>query len=223
MFSDLWTIFRKDLTLERRSREMSSVMIFFSLLLVVIFQFTFEPGKVNLTDLAPGLLWVMIVFAGLLGFSRSFAKDLEHGGLSGMVIAPIDPGAIYLGKASANIVFLLAMEGVMLPLLGIFLNAPVFSNILRIAPVVILGTIGFAGVGTLFAAISIHTRLSEVILPLLLLPIVIPLLIFAVKATGKVMIGRPLSAVATQLKFLAGLDVMFLALSFLLFEYTLSE
>ncbi|RME54490.1 MAG: hypothetical protein D6795_04180 [Deltaproteobacteria bacterium] len=199
------------------------MMIFFAFLLVVIFQFTFEPGKVNLTDLAPGLLWVMIVFSGLLGFSRSFAKDLEHHGLSGMAIAPIDPGAIYLGKTGANVCFLLAMEGVMLPLLGIFLNAPVFSNLLRIVPVVVLGTVGFASVGTLFASISVHTRLSEVILPLLLLPIVVPLLIFAVKATGRVMVGRSLADVATQLKFLAGIDLMFLALSFLLFEYTLTE
>jgi heme exporter protein B len=214
-------IVHKDITAELRTKEMFSSMFVFALLVIVIFNFAFELRVDNIKQVAPGVLWVAFTFAGMLGLNRSFVLEKDKGCLEGLLLAPVDRSAIYFGKMLGNLIFMSVVEAIVLPIFWVLFNPPLFSPALIL--VIVLGTLGFAGVGTLFSAIAVHTRAREVMLPILLFPIVVPLMIAAVKATGGLLDGQPLSEMHNWLNLLVGFDVIFLTVSYMTFDYVVEE
>jgi len=214
-------IVHKDIIAELRTKEMFSSMFVFALLVIVIFNFAFELRVANVKQVAPGVLWVTFTFAGMLGLNRSFILEKDRGCLEGLLLAPVDRSAIYFGKMLGNLIFMLVVEAIVLPIFWVLFNPPLFSPALIL--IIVLGTLGFAGVGTLFSAIAVHTRAREVMLPILLFPIVVPLMIAAVKITGGLLDGQPLSEMRNWLNLLVGFDIIFLTVSYMTFDYVVEE
>ena len=214
-------IVHKDIIAELRTKEMFSSMFVFALLVIVIFNFAFELRVANVKQVAPGVLWVTFTFAGMLGLNRSFILEKDKGCLEGLLLAPVDRSAIYFGKMLGNLIFMSVVEAIVLPIFWVLFNPPLFSPALIL--ILVLGTLGFAGVGTLFSTIAVHTRAREVMLPILLFPIVVPLMIAAVKITGGLLDGQPLSEMRNWLNLLVGFDVIFLTVSYMTFDYVVEE
>ncbi len=214
-------IIQKDIAAELRTKESLSAMIVFALLVLVIFNFAFELQGVDITVLGAGVLWVAFTFSGILGLGRSFAAEKDKGSLEGLLLSPIDRGAIFLGKAISNFIFIAVMEAVTLPLFAILNNAPL--PWWPIVPYILLGTIGFASMGTLLGAVAASTRMREVMLPILLFPVAIPLLMAAVKLTSGALQGRSFSEVSNWFNILVTYDVVFVVVAFLVFEYVVEE
>lgn len=206
----------KDVRAEIRTKDIFSAMFVFALLSVVIFQFAFDLRIDNVRQVVPGVLWVSITFAGVLGLNRSFVLEKDKGSLEGLLLTPVDRGAIYLGKMLANLVFILVVEVFIIPLSSVFFNVPLWLP--EILLVVVLGTIGFAAVGTVFSAMSVNTRAREVLLPILLLPVIVPVLIAGVRVTGGILDGESLGELSNWLQLLIAFDVLYLAASFLTFD-----
>jgi len=221
MLRKILTIVHKDIIAELRTKEMFSSMFVFALLVIVIFNFAFELRIANVKQVAPGVLWVAFTFAGMLGLNRSFILEKDKGCLEGLLLAPVDRSAIYFGKMLGNLIFMSVVEAIVLPIFWVLFNPPLFSPALIL--IIVLGTLGFAGVGTLFSAIAVHTRAREVMLPILLFPIVVPLMIAAVKITGGLLDGQPLSEMRNWLNLLVGFDVIFLTVSYMTFDYVVEE
>ena len=223
LFNTILFITWKDILSEFRSRETLSSMLIFSLIVVVIFNFMFEPGSTLVREMIPGILWVAITFAGILGLNRSFIYEVDQGCLLGLLLCPVDYYVIYLGKMLGNFLFMLLMEIIIVPLLIFLFNVDMFSILLPLAVIVFLGTLGFAAVGTLLSAISVNTRAREILLPVLLFPVAVPILLAAVKSTSLLMNGGTLSDALSWIKILAGFDIVFVILSSLLFEFVVED
>ncbi len=215
------SIVAKDVAAELHSKEALSAMLVFALLAIVIFNFAFELRVDNIWQMAPGVLWVAFAFAGVLGFNRSFALEREGRCIEGLMLAPIDHSAIFLGKFLGNVLFMLVAEGLTLPVLAVLFDVPVLNLLLWL--IVILGTVGLAAVGTLFAAMAVNTRARDVMLPVLLFPIVVPVIIAATKSMGQILDGRSFSEMVAWLRLLLAFDVIFTVIAFLGFEYVLEE
>ena len=215
-------IIAKDVAAELRTREMLSSMGVFSILVIIVFNFALELTERNIIEMAtPGALWVTIIFAGMLGLNRSLSVELDKGCLDGLLLTPVDRSAIFLGKALGNALFMLAVEVVVLPLFVVFFNVPFVQP--WVILVVVLGTFGFAGVGTLLSSMAVNTRAREVMLPILLFPVAMPELIAAVKATSGAMMGLPVSEWRQWLNLLIVFDVILVTVSFMVFEYVVEE
>ncbi len=212
----------KDIATELRTKEMVSAMFVFSLLIIFIFNFAFDLRAENVQTLAPGVLWVAIAFAGMLGLSRSFILERDQGVLDGLLLAPVDRSAIYFGKMIGNVLFISMVELIILPFFMIFFNQP-FAILLPLAGVVILGSIAFAGVGTLFSAMAVHTRAREVLLPIMLFPVIVPAILAAVKLTAGILDNTLFEDVSHWFTLLIAFDVIFIAASFMLFEFVVEE
>lgn len=200
---------RKDLVLELRSRERLVVTGTFAVLVAVVFAFSLDP-TVRARSFAGAMIWVTVIFAGILGLGRSFALEREQEALSGLLLAPVDRGALFLGKFLANLAILLAVEGVIFPVYALFFGLAFTGSLGGIALVVFLASVGFMCLGTLFAAVAAHTRLGETVLPVLLLPLLIPVVIFAVSGTQRLLVGRPLEEVEGNLRMLLAFDLIYL-------------
>jgi len=211
----------KDLAIEWRTRETFNAMFIFAVMVVVIFNFAFELRLDNVGQVAPGALWVAFAFAGVLGLNRSLARERDDGCLDGLLLAPVERSTIYVAKVGANLVFMLGTEAIILPLFAVLFGV----NVLRLdlLVVVFLGTVGLAGVGTLLATIAVHTRARDVLLPVLLLPVSVPLLIAAAKATAGLLDGLGLGGTAGWLRLLAAFDAVFLVASYVLVDYVLED
>ncbi len=214
-------ILKKDILTELRSREIFSSMFVFVLLVTLIFNFAFELRVEDVVKVAPGALWVAFAFAGILGLNRSFILEKDKGCLEGLLLAPVDRSAIFLGKWLGNITFMAFIELLTLPIFSALFNINLFQPALFL--ILLLGTFGFAGAGTLFAAIAVNTRAREVMLPVLLFSISIPIMISAVKATGVILDNSPLSEASNWIRLMVVFDVLFTAISLLTFEYVLEE
>ncbi len=219
----LVTIAWKDILSEFRSRETITSMLIFCVIVVVIFNFMFEPGGTLVRGMIPGILWVAITFAGILGLNRSFIYEMDQGCLLGLLLCPVDHYVLYLGKMLGNFIFMVIMEIIIIPLMIVLFNLDILSIILPLALIILLGTLGFAAVGTLLSAISVNTRAREILLPILLFPIAIPILLAAVKATGSLINERTFANSQSWVKILAGFDIIFLVISSLLFEYVVED
>jgi len=215
-----WAIARKDLALEKRSREMLSSMFIFALTVILVFSFSFELRVDQATQVAPGVLWVTITFAGMLGMGRSFVLERDQACLDGLLLCPVDRSAIYVGKVLSNLIFVFIVEAIVLPLYFALFNLP-FA--VRLLPVLVLGTVGFSAVGTLVSAMTVHARAREVMLPVLLFPLILPVIIAAVKLTAGVLDGQSWSAMRQWLQLLIGFDVIFAATAFVVFDYVVEE
>jgi heme exporter protein B len=219
MLAILW----KDLLIELRTKETLASLLLLGLLTLVVLSFAFDPTTPMRDAAAPGVLWVALIFAGTLGMNRSLLRERDNDCLHGLLLAPVDRGTIYLAKTGANFLFMLAAQMVLVPVFIFFFNLPMNATIARLAPVLLLGLLGFAAVGTLFAAVSLRTRAREVMLPLLMLPLAAPLLIAGIQASAQLLAGQPLAAVAHWLRLLVAFDVVFLVVGWLAFEYVVEE
>ena len=219
-FGKVWLIVRKDLSLERRSREMLSSMFIFALIVILVFSFSFDLRVERASQVAPGVLWVAIMFAGMLGLARSFVLERDQGCLDGLLLCPVDRSVLYLGKLIGNVLFISMTEVIILPLCFALFNLP-FR--LLLIPVLLMGTIGFSAVGTLVSAMTVHARAREVLLPVLVFPLILPAIIAAVKVTGGILDGQPWSEMGNWLQLLIGFDVIFCTVSFIVFDYVVEE
>ncbi len=215
-------ILRKDLRIEWRTRESVSGLVALGILLLVVFTIAHDPTPDQAPLLAPSVLWATFVFTGLLGVQRSFLLEREQDCLAGLLLAPIDPAAIFAGKLAANLVLLGAMQAIVVPLVGLLLHVDFFPVLPGLLVVLTLGNLGFAAGATLFTAIAVRTRAREVLLPLLLLPLVLPVLIAGVKATQAVLAGG-LSRAGDALAVLVAFDVIFTVAGWLLFTYVVRD
>ncbi len=211
----------KDLAAELRSRELFSAMMVFSLLVIVIFNFSLELDISTRRSVTSGVLWVTFAFAGTLGLNRSLGMEKEQGCLDGLLLAPVDRAAIYFGKALSNLAFMLIVEIVVLPVYSFLYNVNLFVPALL--GIILLGSIGYVAVGTLLATMSVQTRRHDILLPILQFPVVLPVLIAAVKASGGILTGSDASTVLPWLNLLLVYDVVFIAVAFMTFEYVVQE
>ena len=211
----------KDLVVERRSKETLNALLFFTLLLLFVFQFALGPDRERLTAALPGLLWLGFILSGLLGLGRTFVLERENDCWEGLLLAPGDKSAIYLGKLAGNLLLMLVVEAILLGLFAVFFNVDVAGALPGLALVIALGTVGLAAVGTLFGAMTAQVRARELLFPVLLLPVQVPVLLGAVKATEALFLGEPLGAVAHWLKLLAAADVIYVTVGMLTFDVIL--
>ncbi len=218
-----WSVVWKDLLVERRSKETLNALAFFSLLLLFVFQFALGPDRERLAAALPGLLWLGFVLAGLLGLGRTFVLERENDCWEGLILAPGDKSAIYVGKLAANVTLMLVVEGLILLLFAVFFNVDLAPALAGLGLVMILGTVGLAAVGTLFAAMTAQVRARELLFPVLLLPVQVPVLLGTVKATEAVLLGEPLGAVGHWLGLLAAADVIYIVTGLLTFDFLLES
>ncbi len=217
----VWAIFWKDVRAEFRTKDILTGMLVFAFLAVLIFNFAFELRVDNVRQVLPGVIWVAVVFAGMLGLNRSFILEMDRGSLEGLLLAPLDRSAIYFGKLLGNLVFMFALEVVLLPVSVVLFNVNVLQP--GILLVMVLGTVGFAVVGTVFAAIAVNTRAREILLPVLLLPVLVPVLVASVKASANLLDGASLAEQGGWLRLLGAFDIIFLAVAYMTFDYVLEE
>jgi heme exporter protein B len=215
----------KDLLMEFRTKQMLNSMVIFSLLVIVIFNYSFSNilFNIEMSDIAPGILWISFTFAGMLGLSRSFASEKEDGCLDALRLCPIDPSAIYLGKVISNLVIMFIIELIIVPLFIVLFNFTDIQGLLGLSVIILLGTIGFILVGTLFSALTVSMRTREILLPVILFPIIIPLIMSAVMATQNVLSTGELSAASAEVRMLIVYDVVFFIASQLVFEYVIED
>jgi len=217
----VWAIVRKDLVTELRSREMLSSMGAFSVLVILLFAFAFDLRVAKAGTVAPGALWSVIAFAGILGLGRTLSAEIDRGVFDALLLAPVDRSVIFFGKAAGIILFMFVIEAVILPLFVIFFNLPFFQP--AIILIVVLGTIGYGGIGTLLSTMAANTRLREVLLPVLLLPIAIPALLAAVKCTAGVLDGRAFEDWSNWFGLLVAFDLVMLGAAFLVYDFVVED
>jgi len=223
LLRDSWLIARKDLAIEFRTRSAFLSAIVFALLGIVIFYFAWDPTAVTTVDLAPGVLWVVFTFSGLLGLHRSFGVEQPDRAIDGLLAAPIARESIYLGKALANLIFVIGVQAVAIPAVALFYNLPVGPVLLPLSAIALLAAIGLVSVGTLFSAMAVNTRLAELLLPMLSLPFFVPIVIPAAQATAKLMSGRPAGDALPWLKLLLAFDIVFAVACMLAYPFTIEE
>jgi heme exporter protein B len=218
-----WIVARKDLAIEFRTRTAFLSALVFALLGVTIFFFAWDSTAVAASDLAPGVLWVIFTFAGLLGLQRSFGSELADRAIDGLLGAPVAREAIYLGKALANLVFVSGILVVTIPAVVLFYNLPLDRGIGALAGIAGLAAIGLVAVGTLFSAMAVNTRMAELLLPMLSLPFFVPIVMAAAQSSARLMAGRPAAEAWPWLRILLAYDVVFVTACTLAFPYTLDE
>jgi heme exporter protein B len=221
IFAGILAIFWKDILTEIRTKEIITSVLVFALLVLVIFNFAFGTGTGTAELVAPGILWVSLTFGGVLGFNRIFIMEKENSCFEGLMLCPVDRSVIYWGKLAGSFSFNLAVALVITPIFLILFNFPLFLP--RLALIIVLATLGFAAVGTLFSAVAINTRARDMMLPILFLPVVIPVIVAAVKATAAVLAGQPWSGMLTWLQILVAFDIIYLVVSTLVFEFVAEE
>lgn len=220
-WSKVIAIVWKDTISEIRTREIIPSVLVFTLLVIVIFNFSFGASQEMMKLIAPGILWATFAFAGVLSLNRSFIPEKEQGCLEGLMLCPVSREVIYVGKMLGSLFFMLIIEAIALPIFTLLFNLPVIS--LQLVVVAILATVGFVAVGTLFSALAVNTKARELVLPILFLPVVIPVVISAVKASALAISGEPWSALSSWLQLLGAFDIIFLVVSFLIFAYVIEE
>jgi len=220
-FNQIWTLVRKDLTSELRTKEMLSGMLIFAFLTTVVFSFAFDPDTETVKRVFPGIIWVALTFAGILGLNRSFLSEKGNDCIMGLMLCTPDRGIIYLGKMLSNLIFMGIMEVITLPVLFVLFDYRLKGSLLFFISVVILGAWGFIAIGTFLAALSVNTRNSEILLPIILFPLIVPLLIAAVQATGIILSGGAWSGWSNWFKILVAFDIIFTVAPWLLFDYLL--
>ncbi len=220
-FLNIFAIVWKDILSEIRSRETGGSVLLFCLLIIVIFNFALESEEDIIESAAPGILWISFTFAGVLGLNHIFAAEKENSCLEGLMLCPVERHIIYWGKFIGSLIFMLVVEAIITPIFLALYNLPVLLP--GLALIIVLATLGFVSVGTLFSAMAANTRAREIMLPVLFLPIVVPVIIAAVKATGLILDGEPWGELTTWLQIIIAFDVIFLVISALVFEFVIEE
>jgi heme exporter protein B len=220
-FAAVYAIVAKDMRAELRSRELISSMALFALLSILIFSFALELNRLAREEAIGGVLWVTVAFASIIGLNRSLAMERDQGNLDAMLLAPISRSAVFFGKLVGNFVFTLVVGLVLLPLLTILFNVSLIQP--WVLAVLVLGVLGFSTVGTLLATMTVQTRARESLLPIVMLPVALPVLLGAVRATTAVLTGAPLEDWIAWPQILIVVNIIYLALCFLLFDYVIED
>ena len=222
---DFWlpiaTIAWKDLLLEFRTKDIVVSGIVFAIATVLVFNFALRPTSETIGFLAPGILWVAFTFTGTLGLNRSFILEKEQGGLDGLMLCPVSRDVLYFGKFLSSFLFMLAVQAAIFPIFSVLFNISLITPSLLI--IAILATLGFASLGTLFSAISVNTRSREVLLPILFFPMVLPIVIGAVAATGLILDGTGGADIIQWIVLLGVFAATSVTISALLFSFTLGD
>lgn len=211
----------KDLRSEIRSKETISAMFVFALLAIMLFSFALEFDRSGRQASAAGVLWVTLIFAGTLGLGRSLNREKDQGCLDGLLLTPVDRSALYFGKLAGNFVFMMVVAVVLLPLIAVLFDVSTFKPLVLL--VLVMGILGYAGVGTLISSMSVYARGREVLLPILLLPIALSILIPAVRATRGLLEGVALADLQVWFNLLLGTNVIYIALAYMLFDFVVEE
>lgn len=217
----LGAVIWKDLRAEWRSRELISSMLVFALLVIFIFNFALELEAGVRENVTSGVLWVTFIFAGQLGLNRSMAVEKDRGCLDGLLLAPVDRAAIYVGKMLANWVFMLLMAAIILPIYSVLYNTNLFIPGLIFT--ILLGSEGYVAVGTLLSTMAVQARTRDILLPIILFPVTIPVLVAAVKATGGYLQGLEMVEIRPWINLLISYDVIFTTVAFLVFDSVVEE
>ena len=221
-FKATMAIVQKDLSAEFRSRELLSAMLVFSMLVILIFNFALELDIKVRQSVTAGVLWTTFAFAGTLGLNRSMAVEKDRGCMDGLLLAPVDRAAIFFGKAISNLAFMLIVEAIVLPLYALLYNeVRIFQP--SFLGVILLGSIGYIAVGTLLSAMSVQTRTRDVLLPILLFPVAVPVLLASVKASGGLLNNATFAEILVPLNLLIVYDVIFIAVAFMVFDFVVEE
>jgi heme exporter protein B len=208
----------KDLTAERRAKANFNAVVFFAILTLLLFGFAIGPDTEALRAAAAGVLWLTVLFSGVLTFSRSYQLELESGALEVLLLYPAARWTVFLGKLAANFAFVLLVVAIVLPVAAVLYQLPVLRALPELAAVLVLGTFGFVTLGTFYAAMASRVRAREVLLPLLLFPMLVPILVGAVEATVSLLGGDVMGDSRQWLKLLAAFDLIFFVASLLAFE-----
>ncbi len=211
----------KDLATEWRSRELISAMLVFALLVIFIFNFALELTPQTRNDVTSGVLWVTLTFAGTLGLNRSMAVEKDRGCLDGLLLAPVDRTAIYFGKTLANFIFMLLVAAIILPFYSVLYNTNLFVGGLLL--VIVLGAWGYVSIGTLLASMAVQARTRDILLPILLFPVTVPLVVAAVKASSGYLKLLDQVEITPWLSLLIVFDLIFTAIAFLVFDSVVEE
>jgi heme exporter protein B len=217
----LGAVIWKDLAAELRSRELIGAMLVFSLLVILIFNFALELDLRTRGTITSGVLWVTFAFAGTLGLNRSMAIEKDRGCLDGLLLAPVDRSAIYFGKTLGNLAFMLIVEAIVLPVYSILYNVNLFDP--RLLIVILLGSVGYVTVGTLLSSMAVQARTRDILLPILLFPVLLPVLIAAVKASTGILQNFEWQEIRTWLNLLLVYDVIFIAVALMVFDFVVEE
>jgi heme exporter protein B len=220
-FQTVAAVVWKDLTAEIRSREIFSAMLIFALLVVLIFNFALELEAGTRASVAAGVLWVTFTFAGTIGLNRSMASEKDRGCLDGLLLAPVDRSAIYFGKMLGNLAFMLIVEAVVIPVFSLLYNINLIQP--GLLGVTLLGSIGYIAVGTLLSAMAVQARTRDILLPILLFPVVIPVVVAAVKASTGFIQGIPMDEITPWLNLLVVYDIIFLTAAWMIFDKVVEE
>ena len=211
----------KDILLEVRSRELVISVLVFGLLVAVVFNFALDVTPQRVTAIAPGILWVAFAFAATMAMSRAFVREREQGGLEGLLLSPVSRDAIFLGKALTNLLFMLLVELVLLPVFAVLFGFSAMS--FALIGTIVLATLGFSLVGTLFSAIAAQTRSREIMLPVLFFPVILPVIIGAVEASSRAIGGETTVGLGRWLPLLAVFDALFLVICPWVFSFVVEE
>jgi heme exporter protein B len=214
-------ITRKDILSEARTRQIVFSVLVFTLLVIVTFNFAFGGSQESIRQAAPGILWVTFTFAGVLSLNRAFVPEKEEGCLEGLMVCPVSREVIYIGKMLGSLLFMLVIEAIALVVFAVLFNLPVLSP--QLIVITLLATIGFVAVGTLFSALAVNTRARELVLPILFLPVVVPIIISAVMASGLALSGEAWSGLSPWLQIIGAFDAVFLVVSFWVFAFVIEE
>ncbi len=222
--ASVWLVVRKDLVVEFRNREIAYTTLFFAVSTLLVFSFGFVHEGRAVEDAAAGILWVAIAFSGTLALGRAFERERQNETLRGLLMAPVARTALYLGKLAGILLLLLAVEAVIVPMVGLMFQAPLFRYPLTLIALLVTGTVGFAAVGTLFAAMLVRTRSRDVLLPVLLYPITVPVIIAGVRGTAALFqVDADLPMARAWLSMLVFFDVVFVTLALWTFEAVMTE
>lgn len=216
-------IIKKDIVTELRTKELFTSMLLFALLIIVVFNFAFGFSVEILNLAAPAMLWIAFTFAGILGLSRSFALEKDGNAIMGMLLTPTDRSLIYAGKMISNTIFVFIVGILTVLMFILFFNYDFLSTLVPLVPIIFLGSIGFVSVGTLFSAMAINTKLREVLLPILMFPIIIPVIVSAVTLSTEVLEGNSIFTADASLKLLIAFDIIFVTACAVTFEYVIDE
>jgi heme exporter protein B len=212
----------KDIIVEMRSKESISSMLMFGILVLVIFMFAFESTGLDKATIGPGELWVAFSFAAILGLNRSLAMEIDNDCLQGLLLAPLGRGELYLGKVASNLAFMIIAEFIVLPVFFFLNNLNFDRRFVGLAGIAMLGSLGIAAIGTILSTISANTRMKEVMLPILQIPLSVPVVIASVEATSQILNSeRP--EISAWLTILAGFSIVYLTVSYLVFEFAVEE
>jgi heme exporter protein B len=213
----------KDLTTERRSKANFNAVVFLAALMLLMFGFALGPDTSALREAAAGILWLTVLFSGNLAFHRSYQVELEGGALETLLLYPGARSSIFLGKLLANLVFVLLVQIVLIPLAIVLYSVPMTGTLGLVLVVVLLGTFGFVTLGTFYASMASRSRAREVLLPLLLFPMLVPVLVAAVEGTSALLAGDAMGDASRWIQLLIAFDTIFLGASILAFGAVIEE